>query len=311
VGSLTLIAGSAHPALADAAAAALGVSLASRTVERFPDGELRVELDADVRGHEVYLLQPTGAPVAEHLLELLMLADVAHRAGAARITAIIPYVGYARQDRRVHGREALGGRVVADLLGASSIERVIALDVHTPALEGFFAMPLEHLTAVPLLASELRSRVSGPAVVVAPDLGAVRLAEQYATLLGLPAATVVKSRVSGTEVRATAVVGDVRGRAPVIIDDMISTGGTVQAAVQALLAAGAVPPVLVAATHGLFVGPVAERLRSVAPACVLVTDSLPPATLPGVPVQNIPIAPLLADTIRRLRVEAPISVGGS
>jgi ribose-phosphate pyrophosphokinase len=303
VTALSVLTGTAHPALGDAVAAVLGVPLANRTIERFPDGEMQVELGTAVAGHDVFLLQPTGTPVAEHLLELLMLADAAHRGGARRVNAVIPYLGYARQDRRKHRGEALGGRLVADMLGASSIERVLAVDLHTPALEGFFRMPLEHETAVPYLAAGLREATAGSAVVVAPDLGAVRLAERYGSLLGLPFATVLKARISGSEVETSGVVGDVRGRSAVIVDDMISTGATIQAAAQAVLEAGSMPPVLVAATHGLFVGPAAERLRTAAPAKVLVTDSLPAVPLTGVPVEAISIAPLLADRIRLIHEE--------
>ncbi|HTR21499.1 MAG TPA: ribose-phosphate diphosphokinase, partial [Gemmatimonadales bacterium] len=222
-----LIAGSANPQLATAVSTAAGAPLARTAIHRFPDGELHVALGDSVRGQDVYLLQPTSPPVETHAFELMLLADAARRAGAARITGIVPYLGYARQDRRAGGREALGARVMADLLG-SGLERVVAVDLHMPALEGFFSVPIEHLTALGVLVERLAlPEVNERGVVVAPDLGAARLADRYARALELPVAMVLKTRLGGTEVVARGVTGDVRGRVPVIVDDMISTGATV------------------------------------------------------------------------------------
>jgi len=175
--SLTLFAGSANFSLAEAIAEKLGLRLGSVLVQHFPDGELHIEIQETVRGHDVYLVQSTSPPVAPHLLELLLLADACHRAGATRLTAVMPYFGYARQDRRASGREPVGARLIADLLQASGLQRVIAVDLHTTSLEGFFPIPVEHLSAVSLLAEAVRPRVPARAVIVTPDLGAVKLAE--------------------------------------------------------------------------------------------------------------------------------------
>lgn len=297
--SLVLVAGSANEPLASAVAARLGVPLGERLLERFPDGELHVALLMSVRRRDVYVLQPTGPPADAHLMELCLLADACRRAGADRLTAVVPYLGYARQDRRAQGREAVAARVVADLVQAAGFDRVVALDLHSPSLEGFFTVPLEHLSAVPLLADAVRPLLPAPAVVVAPDLGAARLAERYARLLALPMAVVHKTRVSGTEVTAGAVVGEVRDRVPVIVDDMISTAGTAVAAADALEAAGGLPGAVVVASHGLFTGPAQARLRALAPRAVVVTDSVPPPPL-TLPVQQVSVAPLLAEAIARL-----------
>lgn len=297
--TLTLLAGSANVPLAEAIAAHLGVPLGERVLERFPDGELHVALLTSVRRRDVYLLQSTGPPADAHLMELCLLADACRRAGADRLTAVIPYFGYARQDRRAQGREAVAARVVADLVQAAGIDRVVALDLHSPALEGFFTVPLEHVSAVPLLAEAVRPLLPEPAVVVAPDLGAARLAEWYARLLGLSMAVVHKTRVSGTEVTAGAVVGEVGGRVPVIVDDMVSTAGTVIAAADALEAAGSQPGVVVVASHGLFTGPAPARLRALAPRALVVTDSVPPPPL-ALPLQQVSVAPLLAEVVARL-----------
>jgi ribose-phosphate pyrophosphokinase len=297
---LTIFAGSANVPLAATIAERLGVPLGDRRVQRFPDGELHVELQESVRGHDVYLVQPTSPGVEAHLLELLFLADACRRAGAAHCTAVVPYFGYARQDRRASGREAVGARLIADLLAVGGLQRLLAVDLHSPTLEGFFAFPVEHVSAVSLLVEAVRPRLAPNTVVVAPDLGAVKLAERYARQLHLPMAIVDKERLTGEEVRVRRVIGQVAGCPVLIVDDMISTAGTVQAAVQALLAADARPEVIIATTHALLVGPALERLRGLPVRRVVATDStLIPTDLP-LPCQVVSLAPLLADVIQRL-----------
>lgn len=304
---LSLLSGTAHVGLAEAVATSLGTGLAERELTRFPDGEFHVQIHATLRGADVYVIQPTGPPVEQHLFELFLLADASRRAGAARLTAVVPYFGYARQDRRARGREAVGARVVADLLYVCGFDRVVSLDVHTPAIEGFLSMPLEHLSAVPLVAEALRPLVSEPAVVVAPDLGAANLAERYATLLGVPIAIVHKTRISGEAVTVSGVTGDVRGRAPIIVDDMISTGATVEAAFNAVAEAGCRPEPVVAATHGLFVGRALERLQALPVRRLIVTNSLPtPGATEGA-LHVVGIEGLLAEAIRRLQANETLA----
>jgi len=295
-----LIAGSSHPQLAAEVAAELRVPLTACTVEHFPDGELDICLTGEVRGAEVFIVQSLHAPVGEHLLELALMSDACQRAGAASVTAVVPYLGYARHDRRVSGREPLGARVVAELIAAGRVDRVICLDLHSRAVEGCFPRPVEHADAVPALIEHVRARIGQPAVVVSPDLGAVKRAEAFARPLGLPVAVVHKQRLSGEEVKAQAVVGDVEGREVVIVDDMISTGGTLVAAVQTVLAHGAKGPVTVVASHGLFVGPARERLAAVPLARVVVTDSVPFSGTPGFPLERVRSAPALAASVKRV-----------
>ena len=298
-----ILSGSANPALADAVAERLGVRPRARVLGRFPDGELHVELEDSVRDQDVYILQPTGPPADEHLMELLMLGDACRRAGAARTTAVVPYLGYARQDRRARGREPIAARLVADLVQAAGLERVVAVDLHTPAIEGLFHVPIEHLSAMPLLTEAAHpwlAKRDAPGVVVAPDLGAMKLAERYARALKLPLAVVHKSRLSGEAVRVGGVTGDVRDRAPLIVDDMISTCGTVVAAVEALLERGAAPDVIVIASHALLVGQAIERLKNLALRRLIVSDSVPVDADCLVPVELVSLAPLLADAIDRL-----------
>lgn len=297
----TLLTGSANPRLAETLVAELGTTLSAVDIDRFPDGELHVEIQESVRGHDVYLIQPTSPPAEGHLFEILMLADAANRAGAARLTAVIPYLGYARQDRRVSGREAVGARMVADLIGAGGlVQRVVGVDVHSPAIEGFFGAPLEHLSAVSLLVESVRRQATRRSVIVAPDLGAAKLAERYAKLLDLPVAIVHKTRLSGSEVSVRRLTGDVRGRTPIIVDDMISTGGTVEAAVGTLLSEGCEPNITVVASHGLFVGPAEERLSTAPVRRLIVTDSVATPRRLELPLEVVGLAPLLAEAVDRL-----------
>lgn len=297
---LILLAGLANPSLAEGVARALGVNLADCELSRFPDGEMHVDVRETVRDADVYLLQPTIPPIEAHLLQLLLLADACRRGGAMRVTAVVPYFGYARQDRRATGREAVGARVIAETLRSAGIDRVVAVHLHTAGLEAVFSIPLEHLTAMPVLSTALASLPEAPGVVVAPDAGAIKLAQHWARVLNIPAAVVHKIRVGGDIVETHGLAGEVRGRRPLIVDDMISTGGTVAAAIAVLLEAGAVPEVVVAATHGLFVGSAVERLAALPITHLLVTDTVSNTAPADLAVQRVSVAPLVADAIMRL-----------
>lgn len=297
---LSLIAGSANRPLAEAIAKSLGVSLAASLVDRFPDGELRVEIQDSVRGHDVFLIQPTSPPAEEHLMVLLLLADACRRAGAARLTAVIPYFGYARQDRRAVGRQPVAARLVADLIQCSGIERVVAVDLHGRAMEGIFSVPLEHISAVPVLVEAMKETLPADTVVVASDLGATKLAERWARMLNFPTALVHKQRLSGEQVTVRDVTGEVKDRSPLLVDDMISTGGTLVAAANVLLEAGARPFISIAATHGLMVGDATARLSTLPISRMVLTDSVIARHAPTHAFQTASIAPLLADAIRRL-----------
>ena len=305
--SLKILTGSANPALAENISGKLGVQLVQRILERFPDGELHIELQESVRGHDVYLVQPTCPPVDEHLLELLLMADACRRAGAMHLTAVIPYFGYARQDRRARGREPLSARLVADLLVWSGIQRVVAVDLHNQGVESAFAIPMEHVSAVNILADALRSSVQRNAVIVSPDLGAVKMAEHYAKLLDLPVAIIHKTRLSGAEVSVQRIVGDVRNKQVLVVDDMISTGGTIEQAIKALLEAGCSPSgIKVAASHPLLVGPAAERLGKLPIERIYVSDSVPTPEKFPVPIQVSSVASLLATLMQRLHNQESI-----
>jgi ribose-phosphate pyrophosphokinase len=307
--SFTIFSGTANPPLASGIAAELGVQLAAGAIDRFPDGEVSVQLHEPVRRKEIFLVQPMAPPVNDNLVELLALADACRRAAAARITAIVPYFGYARADKR-HGRcEPITGRMVADLLQAVGIAHVITMDLHTPQVEGFFYAPTDTLTAVPALCRALRGRLPLYAVVVSPDAGRAQLVTQYAECLGLPMVMLHKRRESPERTQVTHVVGDVRDRVCVIIDDMISTGGTIESSVRALLEAGARPEFVVAAAHGLFLNGAREKLDQPAIRNVFVTDTVRVNQKDWPKLRVISIAPIIAGAIEQYTAGA--SLGGS
>ena len=302
-----VIAGTAHPGLAAKVAALLGEPPGDCMIERLPDGEIRVCVGEEVCGRDVFVIQPTPAPVGENVLELVLVADALRRAGAGRISAVIPYFGYARQERRTHPGEALGGRVVADILERGRFEWLVALDLHAPSLEGFFTAPLEHLSAVPLLAEAARKYVHRDSVLVSPDFGGAKLAREYARHLKLPVTIVHKTRISGAEVTVDDVVGDIRGRRPIIVDDMVSTAGTIRAAVDALRARGATGDITVIATHALLVGDAQRTLSDAGVARFVTTDTIAPKQSGAVPCEVVTVAALLATALRRLAAGRPIA----
>ena len=295
----TIFAGTANPDLARGLARELGVRLGACEVERFPDGETSVRLDEPVRGREVFVVQPTSPPVNENLFELLAFADACRRASAARTTAVVPYFGYARADKRRGRRVPVTASVVADLLEAVGVAHVLTVDVHAPQVEGFFRIPVDSLTAVPALCEALGGSLPGGAVVVAPDAGRVSMAAEYAHRLKAPMAVLHKRREGGDKTVVTHLAGDVRGRACLIIDDMISTGGTIVGSVEALLGAGASDEIIVAATHGLLVAGAREKLARKGVRELFVTDTISVEAGDRGGLRVVSVAPLLAAAVER------------
>jgi ribose-phosphate pyrophosphokinase len=298
----TLIAGSASRRLASSVERDLDFRFAGCTIERFPDDEVSIRLDDPVRGRDVILLAATSPPVNDHLVELLAIADACRRADASRIVALLPYFGYARSDRRDGRRTPIMASLVAELMERSGIDHVVTTDIHTPALEGFFHIPVDNLTAVPMLAAWIRARVSRDAVIVAPDIGALRLANRYASELDLPVAVCHKRRLGGAEVSVGRITGDVASRHCVIVDDMISTGGTIAESARALKDAGARPEPFVAATHAVFAPGALDRIAAAGVRAMVVTDSIDPRDTASGSFRPdvISTAPLFATAIRRL-----------
>jgi ribose-phosphate pyrophosphokinase len=296
----TLFAGSGNPALAEAVAREVGVPLGACTFDRFPDGETFVRLEQPVRGHQVFIVQPTGPPVNDSLVELLEFIDACRRAAAANIVAVVPYFGYARQDKRHGHREPVTASMVAYLLEAVGTNHVVTVDLHAAQIEGFFHIPVDALTAVPAFCDVLRPVLPKELIVVSPDEGRVKMAGQYAQRLNSTVAVLHKRRETATKTHVTHVVGDVRDKACLIIDDMISTGGTISEAVEALLGAGARPEIIVAATHGPLIESARQKLSDESTRAVFVTDTIAPVIHDWPKLQVVTIAPLIAAAIKRI-----------
>jgi ribose-phosphate pyrophosphokinase len=269
-------------------------------IRRFPDGELGVDVGADVSGQIAVIVRSLENPVGEHLLELALMADGCRRAGARAIVAAIPYMGYARQERRSGGGAALGMRVVADFVEAGRFDRIVTVDLHSPAVEGFFDVPMEHILVSAELAEALRGHVREGSVVVAPDLGALKRAREVAQLLQLPWAVVHKSRSSPTAVEAHQIVGDVRGLRPVIVDDMISTGATIVAAAEALVNHGCADDFVVSATHPVLSEGAVARLGGFRLRSLVVANTLALPEMRGFSSEVVDVGPRIARASARI-----------
>ncbi|MAF09526.1 phosphoribosylpyrophosphate synthetase [Candidatus Poribacteria bacterium] len=300
---LRLFSGRANPGLAKEIADRLGVSLGKLHVRQFPDTETKVQIEESVREADIFIVQPTCPPVNENLMELLVSLDAFQRASAGSVTAVIPYYGYAKQDRKSTGREPISARLVADLLTKAGADRVISVDLHVAQIQGFFAIPMDHLTALTTIAGYLQTKDLSDAVLVSPDVGRVKLAEKYSELLDLPIVLMHKRRAGGSGTpEVVGIVGDVEGKTPIIVDDMISTGGTIRNSAEALMEAGS-KPCYIAATHGVLIGEAMTRLAADSIREVIVTNTVPVsaeklAALPTLRVLSI--ADLLSDVIGRI-----------
>ena len=305
-GRLQVFTGNAHPELAEAICQSLEVDLGRAMVSKFKNGETRVKLDENVRGADVFVVQPTFEPVNDHIMELLLMIDALKRASAGRITAVIPYYGYAKQEKKTSGREPISAKLVANLLTVAGASRVLAVDLHSPAIEGFFDIPVDPLRATPMLARAFRAKVAGDIVVVSPDAGGVGRAQDFRTRANGSLAIISKQRPDVDKTEMLDIVGDVDGKTAVIVDDMISTGGTLVEAARLLKVRGA-EKIYVCATHGIFAG---EALDVIADSDIdelFVTDTIPlPHDAPDF-VTVCSIAPLFAEAIMRTHKGMSIS----
>ncbi|GAA1397406.1 ribose-phosphate diphosphokinase [Pseudonocardia kongjuensis] len=302
--NMMLFSGRAHPELAEHVAKELDVTVTPQSAYSFANGEIFCRFEESVRGSDAFVIQAHSAPINDAIMEQLIMVDALKRGSAKRITAVMPFWGYARQDKKHRGREPISARLVADMFKTAGADRILTVDLHTSQIQGFFDGPVDHLFALPVLAQHIKSTRPGEDfAVVSPDSGRVRLAERWAdTLGGTPLAFIHKTRdpLKPNEAVANRVVGDIEGRCCVVIDDMIDTGGTVAKAVEVLLAEGATK-VVVAATHGVLSGPATERLANCGADEVIFTDSLPiPAEKRFDRMTVLPIAPLLAEAIHQV-----------
>ncbi len=269
---LLIASGTANRPLAEEIAARLEVALADTTVKRFSDGEIFVRFNDNVRGHDLYIIQPTPPP-GDNMMELLLMVDAARRASAARVTAVVPYYGYARQDRKDQPRVAIGAKLVSNLIQAAGVDRVLGIDFHTHQIQAFFDVPVDHLYAAPVLTQYFREKKLDDMVVVAPDVGAAKMARGFARRLDAAFAIIDKRRPAHNVAEVVSVVGDVANRSCVVVDDMIDTAGTLESVVYALVDRGA-RSVYAAATHALLSGPAVDRLTRAPVEEVVVTNTL-------------------------------------
>jgi ribose-phosphate pyrophosphokinase len=269
---LLLASGTANRPLAEEIAARLEIPLADTTSKHFSDGEIFVRLNDNVRGRDLYIIQPTPPP-AENILELLLMVDAAKRASAARVTVVVPYYGYARQDRKDQPRVAIGAKLMADLIQAAGADRILGIDFHTHQIQGFFDRPVDHLYAAPVLTSYFREKQVQDVVVVSPDVGAAKMARGFARRLDAAFAIIDKRRPAHNIAEVVSVVGEVANRTCIVVDDMIDTAGTLESVATALLERGA-RAIYAAATHALLSGPAGERLMRAPLEEVVVTNTL-------------------------------------
>jgi len=307
---LVLLSGRSHPELAESVADELGIALSPTLAYDFANGEIFIRFRESVRGTDAFVLQSHTTPINTWIMEQLIMIDALKRASAKRITVIVPFYGYARQDKKHRGREPISARLMADLFKAAGADRLMTVDLHTSQIQGFFDGPVDHLFALPLLAEHVASRVATDQItVVSPDAGRVRVAERWTDVLGAPLAIIHKRRDPDVpnQVRVFEVVGDVKNRVCVVVDDMIDTGGTIVKAAETLFENGA-KDVIVAATHGILSDPARDRLQQSQISEVVVTDTLPiPAERQFDKLTVLSIAPILATAINEVFTDGSVT----
>ena len=310
-GELMLLSGTGHPELSEKIAREIGIPLAKMEITRFADGEFDVKIHESVRGHDVFLIQPTCQPVSDNLVQLFVTLDALRRASAARITAVIPYYGYQRKEKKTAPRDPISAKLMANIIELAGASRVIAVDLHAEAIQGFFDVPVDALTATKILARRVRERHVSDVVVVSPDTGGALRARRLGAILGVPIAIIDKPRPRDDAVEVVHVVGDVAGRHAVIVDDLISTGGTLVSASEALRAQGATG-VDVVVTHGVLSEGALERLHAAPIDEICITDTIP---LPDArrafdnhpKLRVLSVAPLIAEAIVRVHEGRSVS----
>ncbi|MGD0586916.1 MAG: ribose-phosphate pyrophosphokinase [Oryzomonas sp.] len=306
---IKVFSGNSNPGLAQKICEALAVPLGAARVRRFSDGEVMVEINENVRGRDVYVIQSTCAPTNDNLMELLVMTDALKRASAATITAVIPYYGYARQDRKAAPRTPITAKLVADLITKAGIDRVVTVDLHAGQIQGFFDIPVDNLYAAPVILNHLKNRFDGqPVVMVSPDAGGTERARAFAKRLGCTLAVIDKRRTSPNVAEVMHLIGDVRNKIAVILDDMVDTAGTLTQAAKALKENGATA-VYACATHGVLSGPAIERINNSDIAEIVLTDTIPLEDKESMTskITMLSVSGLLAEAIRRIHEDESVS----
>ena len=303
---MKIFTGNAHPELAGHICDYLKVGLGDASVSSFPDGETYVKINDNIRGRDVFIIQPTCPPTNQNLMELLILVDAARRASAARITSVIPFFGYARQDRKDQPRVPITAKLVANLLVAAGVNRVLTMDLHAQQLQGFFDIPVDHLHARPVMVEYLHKLAIGNLVVVSPDVGGVKMASAYAQAVGAGLAIVVKKRTSASETEASHIIGDVSGKNVLIVDDLTETAGTLTSAAKMLRKHGALD-IYAGVTHAVLTDLAVERLKDSEIKELITTDSVPVRPTSEQRVKVLSVAELLGEGIRRIHDDESVS----
>ena len=303
---IKIFTGNANPDLAKEICDYLGIDLGDSVVSKFSDGEINVEIDESVRGKDVYIVQPTCEPGNEHIMELLIMVDAIRRASARRITAVIPYYGYARQDRKSRGREPITAKLIANLLTKAGCRRVLTMDLHAQQIQGFFDVPVDHLYAAPIIANYFQSLELDDLVVVSPDIGGVARARKFAELLHAPLAIIDKRRPKPNVSEVMNIIGDIDGKNVILIDDIIDTAGTITNAAKALKERGA-KEVYASCSHAVLSGPAIDRLNDCPIKEVVTTNSIPTDSKNCDKIKVLSVAPLFGEAIMRIFQDASVS----
>ncbi len=308
---LKIFTANSNPKVAEDIASALGLQLSNSEVKTFSDGEIAVSVGESVRGSDVFIVQSTSNPVNDHLMELLIMTDAMRRASANRITAVIPYFGYARQDRKAKSRDPISAKLVADLLTTAGVDRVLTMDLHAAQIQGFFDIPVDHLLGVPLLAPYFAQKFAGDMddiMVVSPDFGSVTRARNFAQRLDAPIAIVDKRRQKANVCEVMNIIGDVSGKRVILVDDMIDTAGTLCNAANALVEKGGAKEVYACATHGVLSGPAMERIQNSVIKEVVLLDTVPiPEEKMIDKIITLPVGAVFAEAIERIYEDKPMS----
>ncbi len=307
-GEIKVFTGNANRGLAKKICQELNIEMGQCEVTQFSDGEISVNIGETVRGDDVFIIQPTNTPVNDNLMELLILIDAVKRASAGRINAVIPYYGYARQDRKIKARDPITAKLVANLLTTAGADRVVGMDLHAGQIQGYFDIPVDHLSAIPILARHFKNIVGENTVIVSPDLGGVTRARTFANILDLPIAIIEKRRPKVNVSEVMNVIGEIEGRDVILVDDIIDTAGTIVKAASVLKSFGA-NKVYGCATHGVLSGPALDRIHNSELEKFIITDTIPLSDIAKIDkIEVVSVAPILAEAIKRINNNQSISI---